>query len=181
MKAAQQDIELRKLKPEDAAWLSALAIKAYSEHYADTWYDNGAWYMNSYLSTARLQDELQQPDSRFYGICYKKQAVGFLKINIQKPLGAEPEALELERIYLTKQASGKGIGTCVMNFVFEQARAEQKKLVWLKVMDTNPDAVRFYSNLGFEICGTHQVDFLQKKEGMRGMYVMQKNIGPPTL
>ena len=176
MELQQQAILLRQLGPQDAAWLRSIAIKAYSEHYAETWYDGGAWYIRNFFSLARLQNELEDSNALFFGIQYKHEAMGFLKLNLDAPLTAESNALELERIYLVKNAAGKGIGTYVMHNVFELARKANKKLVWLKVMDTSPDAVRFYIKMGFEICGTHQVDFVQKKEGMRGMYVMQKRL-----
>jgi diamine N-acetyltransferase len=172
-----EDIALKPLGAADAVLLSTVAIEAYRDHYATTWYDGGEWYMQTFLSAARLQQELQEPDARFYLILFNEAAVGFLKLNRNKPLpDSEQKALELERIYLTKAVSGKGIGTAVLHWVFEQAAQEKATLLWLKVMDTNPDAVRFYEKLGFEICGTHQVDFPQKKEDMRGMFVMCKRL-----
>jgi diamine N-acetyltransferase len=173
----EENITLKPLGVADAELLRTVAIKAYRDHYAETWYDVGEWYMQTFLSADRLQNELQDPDARFYLILYNEASIGFLKLNRNKHLpGGAQNALELERIYLTKAVSGKGIGTAVMHWVFEQAVQEKAALLWLKVMDTAPDAVRFYEKLGFTICGTHQVDFPQKKEGMRGMYVMCKQL-----
>lgn len=174
--AQPQDVTIRQACLEDAPLLSDVATQAYREHYADTWYDSGVWYMQTYLSVSRLQEELQERNARFFLICYNRSPVGFLKLNKDKPLlGAEQQsALELERIYLIKKASGKGIGTYILQWLFEQTRNEGFKIIWLKAMDTSPAAVRFYKKLGFEICGTHEVDFVQKKEGMRGMYIMRK-------
>lgn len=176
-KMPHEDIQLKRLDVADAALLSAIATNVYSEHYADTWQDNGEWYLQTYLSVSRLAKELQDANAWFFLVSYKQEAVGFLKLNIDKPLpGVQKNSLELERIYLKKSASGNGIGTHLLHFAFEIAVQQNKELVWLKAMDTSPDAVRFYKKMGFEICGTHHVDFIQKKEGMRGMYVMQKNV-----
>jgi diamine N-acetyltransferase len=173
----ERDVILKPLEPADATLLHDIATQAYADHYADTWYDGGEWYLHTFLSAERLQQELQTQDAHFYLIVYQEAAVGFLKLNRNKPLPySEQNALELERIYLTKAVSGKGIGTAVMHWVFDFAAQEKAALLWLKVMDTAPDAVRFYEKLGFKICGTHQVDFPQKKEGLRGMYLMCKSL-----
>jgi diamine N-acetyltransferase len=173
----EHDIALKPLGVADAALLSAVATQAYRDHYADTWYDSGDWYLQTFLSATRLRQELQDPDARFFLILFDESAVGFLKLNRNKPLpGSAQNALELERIYLAKAVSGNGIGTAVLHWVFEQTAQEKAELIWLKVMDTNPGAVRFYEMLGFTICGTHQVHFPQKKEGMRGMFVMCKRL-----
>lgn len=175
MTMMQQDIAIKQCGVDDAALLQKIATQAYAEHYADTWYDGGDWYLQTYLSERRFQEELQDSNARFLLIYYKDTAAGFLKLNQNKPLvGGEQKALELERIYLAESMSGKGVGTFLVQWIFEFAQKDQYKIIWLKVMDTNPDAVRFYQKMGFEICGTHQVDFVQKKEGMRGMYIMEK-------
>jgi ribosomal protein S18 acetylase RimI-like enzyme len=172
----QQYISMKALKVSDAALLSTIAQQAYREHYADTWYDGGEWYLQTYFSVLRLQQELHDQNTRFFLIYHYSAAVGFVKLNIYKPLEDVTSALELERIYILKKWSGRGIGTFVLQFILELARKENKALVWLKVMDSNLGAVRFYQKMGFQICGTHAVDYMQKKEGMRGMYVMQRRL-----
>lgn len=173
----QEDLQIKRLCVEDAAMLAGIATKSYSDHYADTWYDEGKWYLQTYFSVPHLEEELRATDARFFAVYYQREAVGFLKLNLKKPPPrAAKKALELERIYLAKNAIGKGIGTELLLFVFETAKQEKMETIWLKVMDTSPGAVRFYQKMRFEICGVHQVDFLQKKEGMRGMYLMQKKL-----
>lgn len=173
----QDTIEIKRLSVNDAAFLSAIAIQAYREHYAHTWLDGGNWYMQTYLSVARLEKELKDANAMFFAVFDGAAAVGFFKLNLNKELpGAHVNGLELERIYLIKSASGKGIGTRLMQEVFIMARQQRQAFIWLKVMDTNPDAVRFYQKAGFAICGTHQVDFVQKRPDMRGMFIMQKQL-----
>jgi ribosomal protein S18 acetylase RimI-like enzyme len=172
----QQDVAIKEVKVRDVVLLSTIAQQAYCEHYADTWYDGGEWYLQNYLSVTQLQQELQDQNARFFLIYHHSAAVGFVKLNIHKPLEDVTSALELERIYLLKKWSGRRIGTFVLQYILELARKENKALVWLKVMDSNPGAVQFYQKMGFQICCTHAVDYVQKKEGMRGMYVMQRRL-----
>jgi len=168
------DIKIRRIGAANVALLSDVAVRAYSDHYLHLWYDKGEWYIDKSFSVKNLLRELEDENARFSIIYCNEEAVGFLKLNIDAPLQDEENALELERIYLTKAASGKGIGKFVLDFVFQIAKEQNKNLVWLKVMDSSTDAISFYKNNGFEICGTHHLDFPEMKEEFRGMYVMRK-------
>jgi len=168
------DIKIRRIGAANVALLSDVAVRAYSDHYLHLWYDKGEWYIDKSFSVKNLLRELEDENARFSIIYCNEEAVGFLKLNIDAPLQDEENALELERIYLTKAASGKGIGKFVLDFVFQIAKEQNKNLVWLKVMDSSTDAIGFYKNNGFEICGTHHLDFPEMKEEFRGMYVMRK-------
>ena len=171
---SNSDIEIRRISASNVALLSDIAIRAYSDHYLHLWYDKGEWYINKSFSEQNLLSELVDGNALFFIIYSNNEAVGFLKLNIDAPLEEEISALELERIYLTKAASGKGIGKFVLDFVFEVAKDQNKKLVWLKVMDSSSEAIRFYENNGFQKCGTYHLDFSQMREEFRGMYIMQK-------
>ena len=175
---SNNNIEIRRIGAGDGALLADVAVHAYSDHYLHLWYDKGEWYINKSFSVKNLLHELEDENARFYIIYYNDEAVGFLKLNIDSPLQNEKNtnALELERIYLTKAASGKGIGKRILNYVFQIAREHHKKFVWLKVMDSSAEAIKFYKNNGFDICGTYHLDFPQMKEEYRGMYVMKKSL-----
>lgn len=170
-------VAFKRLSEADAALLSDIATRAYSDHYLHLWYDGGAWYLQTYFTVTRFKEELRDTNAWFFCIYYNTNAVGFLKLNIDKPLtGATGNALELERIYLTNEARGQGIGTKAVEFTMEIAAQQQKELVWLKVMDSSGNAIRFYQRLGFEICGTYRLTFAQLKEDLRGMFIMKKDV-----
>jgi len=169
-------IEIKRIGVDDAALLSDVAICAYSDHYLHLWYDEGKWYIEKSFSVESLLHELGDANAWFYIIYYNKEAVGFLKLNIDAQLFNEENlhSLELERIYLRKKASGKGIGKYVLNLIMEIAKEKNKKLIWLKVMDSSTAAIQFYKKMGFEICGTYHLPFEKMKPEYRGMYVMKK-------
>ena len=85
-------------------------------------------------------------------------------------------ALELERIYLTKNGQGRGIGQRLVQLTIDAARSRGKDVVWLKAMDTSHAAVGFYEKMGFKTCGTMRLDFDIMKPEMRGMIAMKKPI-----
>lgn len=171
-------IHLRQLTQADAPVLHDISLRSYSDHYLHLWYDNGAWYTEKCFSIFNLQAELADSNSLFWMIYYNEYPVGFLKVNTHaalKNFSAE-EAMELERIYLLKEVTTKGIGSYLVDLVEQLARQYNKKLLWLKVMDSSEGPIRFYKKHGFVICDTHHLDFGQMKEEFRGMYIMQKQL-----
>ncbi len=157
--------------------LQDIAINSYGDHYLYLWYDGGAWYIDKCFSDAALKKELEDPNTAFFLIYTGEELVGFLKLNVDKALegGREKDSLELERIYLTKAASGKGIGKQVVAFTVAYAQQRNKRFIWLKAMDSS-QSVKFYEQNGFERCGTYQLDFEAMKPEYRGMVVLQRTL-----
>ncbi|GHA53891.1 GNAT family N-acetyltransferase [Pontibacter akesuensis] len=163
--------------PADLHTLQDIAINSYGDHYLYLWYDGGMWYIDRSFKDEALKAELADPNAAFYLIHAEEELVGFLKLNLHKAFAEYPaaEALELERIYLTKAASGKGIGAEAVKLTKAIAAEHGKKVIWLKAMDSSR-SVDFYEKNGFEKCGTHRLDFEQMKPEYRGMYVMKMEL-----
>ncbi len=178
-----KEISIQKLETKDAELLSEVALKAYSDHYLDLWYDDGEWYKERSFSVDRLTDELNNHNAVFFLAFYIGKPIGFLKLNIDAPLegDVEKKALELERIYLAKEAAGKGIGRKLVELTFKIAQENNKEVVWLKAMDSSEGPIAFYKKMGFEVTGTHRLKHPLMKEELRGMVVMTKRLSPPIL
>lgn len=160
--------------------LQALAIKTYRETFAET---NSEALLQQYfkeaLSIDALSEQLNNQDSEFYFIDSvadsdnQRQLAGFLKLNIndaQTDL-QDPIALEVEKIYISKDFLGQGLGKSLISFAIEQANKHQKEYLWLGVWEHNFSAIAFYQKMGFEKFGEHpfdmggdiQTDLLYKK------------------
>ncbi len=173
----KKEISVRRVGAKDARLLSEVAIKAYSDHYLHLWYDGGAWYINKCFSTEALAAEQNDTNAEFYLAWYGNAPVGFLKLNTDAPLdGEDKNALELERIYLNKEATGKGIGLELVQLTIKTAKENNKELIWLKAMDTSEASITFYKKVGFTITGTYTLPHQLMKEELRGMVIMQKVI-----
>lgn len=156
--------------------LQRIALQAYQDHYLYLWLDGGAWYIQRSFSETILRQELEDAQVAFYLVYNDEEPVGFLKLNLHRELEGEysaADALELERIYLLASAAGKGIGRQVLAFTQTIARKYNKRVVWLKAMDSSR-SVNFYEQNGFEKCGTYTLPFEQMKPEYRGMYVMRQ-------
>lgn len=176
-------VSFHPLAVADAPALSNIALRAYRDHYLDYWYDRGEWYMQHSFAPDQLALELASSNARYFRIDLNGEPVGFLKINLDKalpnsstaPEQAVREGIELERIYLTKNATGHGVGQAAMQLVEQIARERGKKTLWLKAMDSSP-AIGFYARMGFRHHATHRLSFPQMKEELRGMVVLVKTV-----
>ena len=114
-------------------------------------------YLDSSFSRAKLDEELKNPNSTFFFLYSDDVLAGYMKINLgdaQTDL-KDPEALEIERIYVTRDFQGLGLGKALIDKAMEAARAAKKKAVWLGVWEKNGNAIAFYKKMGFSKTGTH--------------------------
>ena len=158
--------------------LAALAKNIYKEYYLHLWHPGGAdWYMDEYAyHPDKLRSELADNNNLHFIVYIHDQPMGYLKIRINEKLkGFELlNSLEIERIYLHKKATGKGIGKQLMLLAEEIAAQYKKEMIFLKAMDSSKDAIAFYQKMGYTLCGTWYLPFPQMKEAYRGMVILKK-------
>lgn len=161
----------------DIPLLVSVATQSYSEHYTYLWHDNGEFYINRSFNAAQLEAEMADANARFFLLYEDQETVGFMKLNIDKAIGnyIPEKALELERIYILKKASGRGLGKKAVDFVLELAKESSKSVVWLKSMDSSK-AIDFYQQQGFVITGENWLDFEPMKDEYRRILTLEKAI-----
>jgi ribosomal protein S18 acetylase RimI-like enzyme len=71
---------------------------------------------------------------------------------------------------------GKGIGTSLMQAVFEIAQQNQFYAIVLEVIDTNPDAQRLYKRLGFKPTRIRKYGYLRNLIGSSAVTTMRKDV-----
>jgi ribosomal protein S18 acetylase RimI-like enzyme len=72
---------------------------------------------------------------------------------------------------------GKGIGTRLLESVFDFARTEGFSSVRLDVVDTNPGARRLYERMGFVPVKTGHYPYLRRVMGFSAGTTMIREIG----
>lgn len=171
------NLEIEKIDLSHLEILSEVATRAYFDHYKHLWYDEGAWYAAKCFNTSQLAEEISDERNAFFLAILNQKPVGFLKLRPENQLIEQAgNGFEIERIYLTNEATGRGVGKKLMEFAIEMAKTQNKDYVWLKAMDSSQDAIRFYEKLGFQVCGTSRLDFTQMKTEFLGMVSMKRII-----
>ncbi|MDH7447798.1 GNAT family N-acetyltransferase [Aquimarina sp. 2201CG14-23] len=169
-------VSLRKVEEEDHRELLRLMRNIYPPVYSHLWLDRGTEYINRLYSKNNLIKELKDPDSFYYLINYEKESIGILRIiiNEQIPDILDNSMVKLQRIYLSDKTQGKGIGTKILNWVEEEFCKSEKKTIWLEVMDTQHQTIKFYEKAGFSKKTKFQFDSDLMYKKYRGMYRMIK-------
>ena len=169
------NVVLRKCSSNNFETLRELSIRTYYETFAHL---NTAEDMAAYLEDAfnveRLTQEFNDPNSAFYFLYTDGNLAGYLKLN-EVPSQTDindAESLEIERIYVSSEFQGAGLGRYLMEQAIAIAKERKKKYAWLGVWEKNEKAIRFYKKNGFYEIGTHkfvmgedaQTDYIMRKD-----------------
>ncbi len=143
---------ITKVSPNQVEALQKIARQTFYETFSEyNSEENMKTYLDEGLSVEKLAAELDNPDSEFYFATAKNEIVGYLKINFgdsQTEL-KDSEALEIERIYVTKAFHGKKVGQLLYDKAIEIAKHKKVDYVWLGVWEENRKAIHFYQKNGF--------------------------------
>lgn len=174
-----EHIRLQEILLQDQQKLIDLVRRVYTPIYKHLWKEeNCEWYFNKFYGVDNLQKELNDADSEYYFVIYKSQNVGILKIHFNKPLeGHTKESnVYLHRIFLGYEAQGQGVGKALFSWVEKRAKEKGKSSIWLKAMDSQEQALRFYNKLGYQNIGKTSLDFELIKKDYSGMVIFWKSL-----
>ncbi len=134
-------------------------------------------YLDASFSRAKLEAELKNPNSTFLFLYSDDVLAGYMKLNLgdAQTHMEDPAALEIERIYVTRDFQGLGLGRAFIDKAMEAARAAKKKTVWLGVWEKNGNAIAFYKKMGFAKAGTHEFYIGKKRQTD---FIMKRNTAP---
>jgi ribosomal protein S18 acetylase RimI-like enzyme len=166
-------ITITKIGPAQLAQLQAIGRQTFTETFSST---NSEENLNAYLqygfSTAKLTDELNNPNSEFYFAMLNDKVIGYLKINfgIAQTELQDSKAMEVERIYVLSEFQSKKVGQLLFEKALAIAKNKKVDFVWLGVWEENHRAIRFYTKNGFVAFDSHiflmgndkQTDILMK-------------------
>ncbi|SQA94253.1 GNAT family N-acetyltransferase [Capnocytophaga ochracea] len=166
-------MNIRPVITTDIALLQAIGKQTFYETFAET---NTSKDMEQYLTTsfgtAKIQQELSNPDSLFFFAEEENEVIGYLKLNFASAQTEpqDPNAMEIERIYVLKEFHGSGVGQALYQKAIEVAKERKVSYVWLGVWEKNERALRFYQKNGFVAFDAHtfvlgsdaQTDILMK-------------------
>ncbi|MDO3644003.1 N-acetyltransferase [Mucilaginibacter sp. L3T2-6] len=131
-------------------------------------------YTSIAFTPEKILSELMNPDSRFYFARDGEEIAGYIKLNFNAAQNEfkDPQALEIERIYVSRAHHKKQIGSQLINFAINTALNKKMDYIWLGVWEHNHRAISFYERNGFRLVGRHnfmlgddvQTDLLMRRE-----------------
>ena len=168
-------LKIRKATSADTELLLAIGRQTFFEKFTE---NNSEENMLQYASEAytfeKIASEVNNVNSQFYLATLNNRTVGYLKINFGEAQTElqDPQALELERIYVLKEFQGRKIGQLLFEKTLEIARQAKVNYVWLGVWEENKGAIKFYEKNGLKAFGKHlfmlgndpQTDIMMKIE-----------------
>jgi ribosomal protein S18 acetylase RimI-like enzyme len=147
-----ENIQIKKISLNEIDQLQKIGRQTFLETFSDS---NSEENMKNYLeegfSSEKLTAELNNKDSEFYFATLENNVIGYLKVNFgasQTEL-KDSKALEIERIYVSKEFHGKKIGQLLYDKAIEIAKQKNSEYVWLGVWEENLRALSFYRKNGF--------------------------------
>ncbi|TDO71168.1 ribosomal protein S18 acetylase RimI-like enzyme [Flavobacterium chryseum] len=147
-----ETIEIRKIALNEIDQLQKIGRQTFHDTFSESnSEENMKKYLDEKFSIEKLTAELSNEDSEFYFAILESEVIGYLKINFgetQTELKDE-KALEIERIYVSKEFHGKRVGQLLYEKAIEIAKNKKSEYVWLGVWEENHRAVSFYKKNGF--------------------------------
>ncbi|KAJ4410589.1 hypothetical protein N0V82_009211 [Gnomoniopsis sp. IMI 355080] len=162
-------IQIRKADPSDAEQIAALGTAVFTHTFKASGCTDAQ--LQSYLDEAYTPDAILATlvSSSHYTLVAVDHAdpstiLGFALLNTgsTEPVidaGNYSRPVELQRLYVSLRAHGRGIGKGLMAEAQRLAREElDKETMWLGVWERNDVAQGLYGKLGFKRVGEHAFD-----------------------
>jgi len=101
--------------------------------------------------------EFEMPGTTFYLCEIDNDLMGYYKMNVGEAQTEpdHPKSAEIERIYVSQELKGRGLGKAMIRHACQIASDYKLKYIWLGVWEQNPEAISFYQRMGFEEIDTH--------------------------
>ena len=153
------DLNFKRIQNDKLELLRDISIKTFIETFASqNKEENIKEYINTKMSLANLNEELNSIDSYFYFIILKNTIIGYTKLNFESAQTEKifiGKAFEVERIYLLSKYTRKGYGRKAFENIFQIGKKKGYEKIWLGVWEYNKNAIGFYKHLGFKTFSKH--------------------------
>ena len=157
-----QTIQIIRAKSQDLSALQSISRTTFTQTFTEgNTEENLKRYLEFGFATEKLIAELNNPESEFYLALIEGHVIGYLKVNFgtAQSEAQDPQALEIERIYVLQEYQGKRVGLMLFEKAWDIAIKRKSPYLWLGVWEKNQRAIQFYQKLGFVAFGQHIFQF----------------------
>jgi ribosomal protein S18 acetylase RimI-like enzyme len=143
---------------DDAAMLTRLCVRTFYDAFRDACSpEDMRLYLATWFTEERIGRELSDPRATFLIAEAEAAPTGYAKLRTEGvPMSvSDPDAIELERLYVEQQYLGQGVGPALMQVCLDEARRQGHHTIYLGVWEENHRAQAFYRKWDFVKVGTH--------------------------
>jgi ribosomal protein S18 acetylase RimI-like enzyme len=166
---------ITKATENDIETISSIGAQTFTDAYAaNNTKEDLEEYISKSFSKAKIEEELNNPNTGYY-LCYDDiTAIGYSKLNFNTPCEAfaGDNVTELQRIYVLKEYYNKKAGKELMHHALALCKALAYDYLWLGVWKENHRALKFYASWGFETIGER--GFMVGSKGYEDYYLRKK-------
>lgn len=158
-----KNLNLRRAQAEDALSIAYLGVRTYLETYQkiaqEDWAHMRAYMLEAFYPVHLIKD-IQDTKNTYLLVEVADEVIAYAKIvkGASTPGIEASSSINIEKIYVRKDFTGRKIGRMLMEHILRMAQAQGFKRVWLGVWDINQKAIAFYQKFGFELIGIHPFD-----------------------
>ncbi|MCC6165400.1 MAG: GNAT family N-acetyltransferase [Acidobacteria bacterium] len=151
-------MEIRRAVPDDAALLSQLAARTFTETFGHLYPpDDLRAFLDEAYAIKAQRGILADPDYAVWLLEHDGEAVGHAAAG---PCGLPHREVasgdgELKRLYVVRGLQGTGHGTRLMQTAMDWLLRDGPRTLWLGVWSENVGAQRFYARYGFSKAGEY--------------------------
>ena len=170
------NVAIKVATPDDAVLIADLSRQTFYDTFAP---QNSKEDMEIFLAeqftTEALIKEVGAAGNTFLLAYVENALAGYVRLRTgeaPQSLGTK-NAIEIARLYATKDMMGKGVGKALMQASINAAIENEKEIIWLGVWDMNLRAISFYHQWGFQKFDEH--DFMLGRDKQRD-WLMKKQL-----
>ncbi len=151
-------IEIRQAQQGDIPELRRVSIETQVDTFA---VHNTPEVMEAFLresySIEKFEEEFKENDAIYYIAWDGSRLAGFVRLRVTDEVNhlLDKQALELQRLYVTRDFRGKKVGANLMQYSIDYARERNFAWLWLGVWEGNIKAQEFYKKWGFQKFSEH--------------------------
>lgn len=162
--------ELKPVKtPEEIKALADMANQIWHEFFPGIISKEQIDYMvDKFQSVHAMTDQLENHGYHYNVLEVDGEPMGYTGWNV------ENGKLFLSKVYLKKEARGKGYSSIFFRFLEEQAKANGAHAIWLTVNKYNQHSIAVYEHKGFRTVRTQEADI--GNGFIMDDYIMEKEI-----
>ncbi|KAL2063527.1 hypothetical protein VTL71DRAFT_5332 [Oculimacula yallundae] len=156
----RREFSLRAAKPGDSEAIASLGSRVFASSfgYSLSSKDLEDYLQSAYSNTAITSDISNPSIDTIVAIDAHDHVVGFSQLTrgtTEPCLAGIEKTVELQRLYVSEDCHGAGIGKKLVNCVEEMARKQGFETMWLGVWEDNLKAQKVYEKLGYVKIGHH--------------------------